>query len=112
MAFPGRPERVPHREPLVADLRDGAALPANRAEAPVRDPWRSPSAPSTVAGDGCERQPEATTAPEGGTERWRLVARNIFPFAVVGTIWEIVAWMGIFPHRLFPSLEEVALSFY
>ncbi|HLA20913.1 MAG TPA: ABC transporter permease, partial [Pseudolabrys sp.] len=31
--------------------------------------------------------------------------------AVVGTIWEIVAWMGIFPHRLFPTLEEVALSF-
>ena len=53
-----------------------------------------------------------TTAPEGGTERWRLVARNVFPFAVVGTIWEIVAWMGIFPHRLFPTLEEVALSFY
>jgi len=53
----------------------------------------------------------ATTAPEGGAERWRLVARNVFPFAVVGTVWEIVAWMGIFPHRLFPTLEEVALSF-
>ena len=53
----------------------------------------------------------ATTATEGGAERWRLVARNVFPFAVVGTIWEIVAWMGVFPHRLFPTLEEVALSF-
>jgi len=47
----------------------------------------------------------------GGDERWRMVARNIFPFVVVGTIWEIVAWAGVFPHRLFPTLEEVALSF-
>ena len=53
----------------------------------------------------------ATTASEGGAARWRGIARNVFPFAVVGTIWEIVALMGIFPHRLFPTLEEVALSF-
>jgi NitT/TauT family transport system permease protein len=54
-----------------------------------------------------------TTAPErsAGHERWRGLARNIFPFVVVGTIWEIVAWAGLFPHRLFPTLEEVALSF-
>lgn len=45
------------------------------------------------------------------SERLRLIARNIFPFVVVGTIWEIVAWAGIFPHRLFPTLEEVAASF-
>ncbi len=44
-------------------------------------------------------------------ERLRLIARNIFPFAVVGTIWEIIAWAGVFPHRLFPTLEEVAASF-
>src|SRR5665647_2947375 len=44
-------------------------------------------------------------------ERWRAIANNIFPFVVVGTIWEIVAWAGVFPHRLFPTLEEVALSF-
>ena len=53
----------------------------------------------------------ATTAPAGGAERWRGIARNVFPFVVVGTIWEIVALMGVFPHRLFPTLEEVALSF-
>lgn len=47
-----------------------------------------------------------------GRERWRGIARNAFPFAVVGTLWEIVAWAGVFPHRLFPTLEEVALSFY
>ena len=44
-------------------------------------------------------------------ERLRAIARNIFPFVVVGTIWEIVAWAGVFPHRLFPTLEEVAASF-
>ena len=44
-------------------------------------------------------------------ERLRLVARTAFPFIVVGAIWEIVAWAGVFPHRLFPTLEEVAASF-
>jgi NitT/TauT family transport system permease protein len=43
--------------------------------------------------------------------RLRLIARNAFPFVVIGTIWEIVAWAGVFPHRLFPPLEDVAVSF-
>ncbi len=46
-----------------------------------------------------------------GSERWRAVARNLFPFVVVGTIWEIVALAGVFPHRLFPTIEEVAATF-
>ena len=52
-------------------------------------------------------------APErpAGSERWRLIARNVFPFLVVGAIWEAVAWAGVFPHQLFPTLEDVALSF-
>jgi NitT/TauT family transport system permease protein len=45
-------------------------------------------------------------------ERWRLIWRNLFPFVVVGAIWEAVAWAGIFPQRLFPPLEQVALSTY
>ena len=54
----------------------------------------------------------ADAAGSSGTERWRAVARNIiFPFVVVGTVWEIVAWAGIFPHRLFPTIEEVAFTF-
>jgi NitT/TauT family transport system permease protein len=44
-------------------------------------------------------------------ERWRLVARTLFPFIVVAAIWEIIAWAGVFPRRLFPPLEEVAASF-
>jgi len=46
-----------------------------------------------------------------GGERLRLIWRNIFPFIVVGAIWEVVAWTGVFPRRLFPTLEEVAASF-
>src|SRR5476649_1139372 len=53
----------------------------------------------------------ADAAGSSGAERWRAVARNIFPFVVVGTLWEIVALAGVFPHRLFPTLEEVAYTF-
>jgi NitT/TauT family transport system permease protein len=36
----------------------------------------------------------------------------VFPFLVVGGIWEIVAHLGVFPTRLFPPLEAVAVSFW
>jgi NitT/TauT family transport system permease protein len=52
--------------------------------------------------------PEVPSA--SGGARWRNVARNAFPFLVVGGIWEIVAWAGVFPQRLFPTLEEIATS--
>jgi len=60
---------------------------------------------TTITGTG-ESRPASR-----GVERWRAVARNIFPFVVVGTIWEIVALAGVFPHRLFPTIEEVAFTF-
>jgi NitT/TauT family transport system permease protein len=41
----------------------------------------------------------------------RRIARNAFPFLVVGTMWEAVAHAGLFPPRLFPSLETVAGTF-
>jgi NitT/TauT family transport system permease protein len=41
----------------------------------------------------------------------RVVARNAFPFLVVGGIWEIVAHAGVFPTLLFPPLERVAVTF-
>jgi NitT/TauT family transport system permease protein len=57
----------------------------------------------------------AVSAPEraesAGRERLRLIVRTIFPFAVVGGIWEIIALAGVFPRRLFPTLEDVASSF-
>jgi NitT/TauT family transport system permease protein len=43
--------------------------------------------------------------------RWRLVWRNAFPFLVLGGIWEVVARAGLFPARLFPSLEAIAAAF-
>jgi NitT/TauT family transport system permease protein len=46
-----------------------------------------------------------------GEARWRVVARTAFPFVVVGAIWETVARLGVFPARLFPSLETVAAAF-
>jgi NitT/TauT family transport system permease protein len=42
---------------------------------------------------------------------WRALARTAFPFIVVGTLWEIVAHLNIFPPRLFPSLEVIASAF-
>ena len=44
--------------------------------------------------------------------RWRVVWRNAFPFLVVAALWEIVAWAGVFPARLFPSVETVAATFW
>jgi NitT/TauT family transport system permease protein len=46
-----------------------------------------------------------------GDARWRIVARNAFPFLVVGTMWEITAHAGVFPPRLFPPLETIASTF-
>jgi ABC-type nitrate/sulfonate/bicarbonate transport system permease component len=41
----------------------------------------------------------------------RSAAGNAFPFLVVGTLWEIVAHLGVFPVRLFPPLETIASAF-
>jgi ABC-type nitrate/sulfonate/bicarbonate transport system permease component len=41
----------------------------------------------------------------------RAAAGSALPFLVVGALWEIVAHLGVFPERLFPSLETVAAAF-
>jgi ABC-type nitrate/sulfonate/bicarbonate transport system permease component len=43
--------------------------------------------------------------------RWRVIARNAVPFVVVAAIWEALAHAGIFPERLFPSVETVVAAF-
>jgi NitT/TauT family transport system permease protein len=48
---------------------------------------------------------------DGMAARWRVIVRTAFPFVVVGSLWEIVAHLRIFPPRLFPPLEEVAAAF-
>ena len=53
----------------------------------------------------------AGSAPARGESRWRVAARTAFPFVVVCGLWEIVARLGVFPPRLFPSLEVVAAAF-
>jgi ABC-type nitrate/sulfonate/bicarbonate transport system permease component len=58
----------------------------------------------------------AVAAIDGGeahraSERLRVIARNTFPFIVVGAIWEIVARAHVFPEKLFPTLETVAGTF-
>ncbi|HET9903154.1 MAG TPA: ABC transporter permease [Xanthobacteraceae bacterium] len=53
----------------------------------------------------------AASTVRDGDARWRVVWRNAFPFIVVGALWEIVAHLGVFHPRLFPTLEQVALSF-
>jgi len=54
---------------------------------------------------------DAAPSTAGEDSRWRVVARNAFPFIVVFSLWEIVARAGIFPPKLFPSLVEVSQAF-
>lgn len=61
---------------------------------------------STIAVTGTESRSTRRV-----TDHLRVIFRNVFPFLVVGALWEIVARLGVFPHRLFPTLEEVAASF-
>lgn len=43
--------------------------------------------------------------------RLRAIGRNVFPFLVVGALWEILAHSGFLPTRLFPPIETVAATF-
>ncbi|HEX2256187.1 MAG TPA: ABC transporter permease [Afifellaceae bacterium] len=42
---------------------------------------------------------------------WRVVLRYVLPFVVVGAIWQVVAYSGVLPMRLFPPLETIAATF-
>jgi NitT/TauT family transport system permease protein len=53
----------------------------------------------------------AGTSGARGESRLRVVARTAFPFLVVALLWEFTAYLGIFPRKLFPPLEEVAAAF-
>lgn len=53
----------------------------------------------------------AGSAASRGADRLRVLARHVFPFVVVGAIWEAVAWAEVFPRRLFPTLESIASTF-
>jgi NitT/TauT family transport system permease protein len=53
----------------------------------------------------------ATPSAAPSNARWRILLRNLFPFVVVGIMWEITAHAGVFPPRLFPPLETVGEAF-
>src|SRR6202142_2956409 len=97
----------PHKRPVDQGRRSQAPNkgPAQAARGGVFSAAMQ-DAVTTIAVAGVGERPASA-----GRARWRAIARNAFPFVVVGAIWEIVAWAGVFPHRLFPTLEEVALSF-
>ena len=44
--------------------------------------------------------------------RLRAIWRHAFPFIVVGLIWEIGARSGLFPPKLFPTVETIAAAFW
>jgi NitT/TauT family transport system permease protein len=63
-----------------------------------------------VASDGQAAVLSPIVIREGENRVW-IIARTALPFIVVGTIWEIVAHLGVFPPRLFPPIEAVADTF-
>ena len=54
-----------------------------------------------------------TTGPRSARfgNRLLLIVRNVFPFLVVVALWELVARSGLFPPKLFPTLEQIAFAF-
>jgi NitT/TauT family transport system permease protein len=62
--------------------------------------------------------PETLAAPASavpsatGESRLWVIARTALPFLVLGTLWEIAAHSGMFPPRLFPSLEVIGATLY
>src|ERR1700704_1257066 len=52
----------------------------------------------------------ASPSAAAGESRWRVTARTAFPFLVVALLWEFTAYLGVFPRKLFPPLEEVAAT--
>src|SRR5215469_14184476 len=111
------PRRTPAPHVLVVGVQSALSFDQGRLQGRKKAHAQAHVA-QTVRGTRAQMQDAVTAitadhAPgrSQGGERLRLIWRNIFPFIVVGAIWEIVAWTGVFPRRLFPTLEEVAASF-
>lgn len=67
--------------------------------------------PSVIPAAAHDQPLPAEPAVDKTGSRLRAAARVAFPFVVVGGLWEIVAHLGIFPARLFPSIEDVFATF-
>src|SRR6187455_2120501 len=63
--------------------------------------------------DAAQAPSASEVAPSGwGEARLRAFVQNVFPFVVVGIAWEIVARAGLFPRKLFPTLGDIAETFW
>ena len=62
--------------------------------------------------DAVQAASVSPSAAAGGGQVWRTIARNLFPFVVVGIAWEMCARSGMFPRKLFPPLEDIAAAFW
>ncbi|MET0445655.1 MAG: ABC transporter permease, partial [Pseudorhodoplanes sp.] len=63
--------------------------------------------------DAAQAPSSSEVAPSGwGEARLRAFLQNVFPFVVVGIAWEIVARAGLFPRKLFPTLGDIAETFW
>ncbi|WP_229266762.1 ABC transporter permease [Leptospira sp. severe_002] len=51
-------------------------------------------------------------SPAPQESRLHMIWRNAFPFIAVGLIWEAVARAGVFPPKLFPTIETIAAAFW
>jgi NitT/TauT family transport system permease protein len=93
---------MPHRPRLPR--RDKPPTLAQSDVAKARPGFAMTDAVSTVD--------VARAAPARGESRLRAAAHLALPFLVVGAMWEITAHAGVFPPRLFPTLEEIAAAFW
>lgn len=66
-----------------------------------------------------QHTPPSVAAPGGASRQRRTaggvafgIAEALFPFVVVLGLWEIVAHLGYFPARLFPTLETIGAAFW
>src|SRR5262245_39236211 len=62
--------------------------------------------PETLAADA------SLAAGTRGESRLWVIARNTIPFLVLAVLWEIAAYAGFFPPKLFPPIEAIVAALY
>lgn len=70
------------------------------------------SGPAAARGAGAHDGGATAAGARAAGGRLARVAESLFPFVVVLGLWEVVAHLGVFPARLFPTLETVAGAFW
>jgi NitT/TauT family transport system permease protein len=87
-----------------------------RPRVPEGNPPEAHAGSLVGKGDGIESVGSATAEPfkarRWSSARAPAFAATALPFIVVGALWEIVAHLGVFPARLFPSFEAIASALF